>query len=147
MIDWFKSLFQKHPEQQSVSVTQQVRIAAVALMYEVMRADSEHKQEEIDALVAKLMQRWQLDDDSARALLDAARTQAEQAVDYHKLVTLLREHYNAEQRAALVLDMWNIAHADGVIDPMEEFIIRKVADLLYVPHSTFIYGKLHGQTR
>jgi uncharacterized tellurite resistance protein B-like protein len=31
--------------------------------------------------------------------------------------------------------MWIIAKADGVIDPMEEFVIRKVADLLYVSHT------------
>jgi uncharacterized tellurite resistance protein B-like protein len=45
----------------------------------------------------------------------------------------------------LIIDMWAIAKADGVIDPMEEFVIRKVADLLYVSHSDFIYGKVHGK--
>jgi len=49
----------------------------------------------------------------------------------------------AEQRKELIVDMWIIAKADGVIDPMEEFVIRKVADLLYVSHSDFIYGKVH----
>jgi uncharacterized tellurite resistance protein B-like protein len=39
--------------------------------------------------------------------------------------------------------MWIIAKADGVSDPMEEFVIRKVADLLYVSHSDFICGKVH----
>jgi len=143
MIDWLKSLFEADTGK-TVSTEEQVRLAAVALLYEVMRADGEHKPEEIDTLIARLAQRWQLDAERARQLLDEARLHAEQAVDYHSLVTLLREHYEAPQRAELVTDMWAIAHADGHIDPLEEFTIRKVADLLYVPHATFIYGKLHG---
>ena len=32
--------------------------------------------------------------------------------------------------------------ADGEIDPMEEAVIRKTAELLYVDHSAFIRAKL-----
>ena len=38
--------------------------------------------------------------------------------------------------------MWQVAHADGHIDPMEDAVIRKVAELLYVDHSEFIRAKL-----
>ena len=42
--------------------------------------------------------------------------------------------------------MWAVAHADNEVHPHEEYVIRKVADLLYVSHSDFIRGKLmHGQ--
>ena len=38
--------------------------------------------------------------------------------------------------------MWQVAYADNVLDPIEEAIIRKVAELLYVNHSDFIRAKL-----
>ena len=43
----------------------------------------------------------------------------------------LEERYLIEQ-------LWDIAYADGVIDKYEEAAIRKVSELLYVPHSDFI---------
>lgn len=143
MFEWFKSVFNATPEQ-PISSEEQVRIAAVALMYEVMRADGESKDQEVNSLTAKLAQRWQLDEESSRGLLARASAKAEQEVDYHNLVRVIRDQYSAEQRTELIIDMWAIAHADGEIDAMEEFIIRKIADLLYVPHTMFIYGKLHG---
>jgi uncharacterized tellurite resistance protein B-like protein len=45
----------------------------------------------------------------------------------------------------LVAQFWQIAYADGVIDKYEEAAIRKVSDLLYVPHSDFIRAKLSAQ--
>lgn len=145
MIDWFKSLFNKDDDADNAKTAEEkVRLSAVALMYEVMRADGEHKTDELEALVKKLALRWQLDTTEAQTLLASAGEQVEQAVDYHQLVSALREAYSAEQRKELIADMWSIAKADGVIDPTEEFVIRKVADLLYVSHSDFIYGKIHG---
>ena len=38
--------------------------------------------------------------------------------------------------------MWEVAHADGEIDPLEDAVIRKSAELLYVDHSEFIRAKL-----
>lgn len=144
MIDWFKSLFNKNDDTDIAKTAEQkVRLSAVALMYEVMRADGEHKTDELEALVKKLALRWQLDANEAKTLLTSAGEQVEQAVDYHQLVSALRDAYSAEQRKELIVDMWAIAKSDGAIDPNEEFVIRKVADLLYVSHSDFIYGKVH----
>jgi uncharacterized tellurite resistance protein B-like protein len=37
--------------------------------------------------------------------------------------------------------MWRVAMADDVLSRYEEHLIRKVADLLYVPHSDFMAAK------
>lgn len=37
--------------------------------------------------------------------------------------------------------MWEMAYADGNLDKYEDYIIRKVADLIYVPHTEFIRAK------
>ena len=38
--------------------------------------------------------------------------------------------------------MWEIAYADGKLDKYEEHYLRKVSELLYIPHSQFIQQKL-----
>jgi uncharacterized tellurite resistance protein B-like protein len=37
--------------------------------------------------------------------------------------------------------MWEMAYADGDLDKYEDYIIRKIADLIYVPHTEFIRAK------
>ena len=48
---------------------------------------------------------------------------------------------SAEQKRALLGMMWRVAMADNELSRYEEHLIRKVADLLYVPHSDFIAAK------
>jgi uncharacterized tellurite resistance protein B-like protein len=38
--------------------------------------------------------------------------------------------------------LWRIAYASAGIDKYEEHIIRRIAELLYMPHSEFIRAKL-----
>ena len=37
--------------------------------------------------------------------------------------------------------LWRVAYADGCLDPYEEALVRKIADLIYVPHRDFIRTK------
>ena len=41
--------------------------------------------------------------------------------------------------------MWQVAYADGKLDPQEEAVIRQVADLIYLDHPAFIKAKLTAQ--
>ena len=57
--------------------------------------------------------------------------------------------YNSElyeQTKALInmaLPMeWKIAFIDDVLDMNEEYLVRKIADLLHVPHTAFIMAKI-----
>jgi uncharacterized tellurite resistance protein B-like protein len=38
--------------------------------------------------------------------------------------------------------MWQVAYADGVISAHENHLMRKIADLLYIPHSDYITAKM-----
>lgn len=118
------------------------RLAAAALMYEVARADGTLANEELAHMVTLFSERWSLPETEASELLDAARRQAEDATDYHELVMAIRRQWSAEKRTQLIRDMWTIAHADEEGHHYEEYVIRKVADLLYVSHADFIRGKL-----
>ncbi|MGB1219891.1 MAG: TerB family tellurite resistance protein [Alcanivoracaceae bacterium] len=137
---WLQALTEKVTHQETDQGDD--RLAAAALMYEVARADGTLASEELTHMVTLFARRWSLPDTEAGELLDAARQQAEDATDYHELVMAIRRQWSAEKRAQLVHDMWEIAHADVEGHHYEEYVIRKVADLLYVSHSDFIRGKL-----
>ena len=38
--------------------------------------------------------------------------------------------------------LWRVAVADGEISKYEDYLIRKIADLIHLPHSEFIRAKL-----
>ena len=42
----------------------------------------------------------------------------------------------------IMIALWQIALADKQIDRFEEHMIRRVAELIYVPHERFIEAKL-----
>ena len=58
--------------------------------------------------------------------------------DFTSLLTDLSH----EARIGVIEMMWSVAYADGHLGEIEEAIIRRVAGLLYVPHSEFIRTKL-----
>ncbi len=44
-------------------------------------------------------------------------------------------------KVTLIEHMWRVAYADRTIHKYEDHLIRKIADLLYVPHAEFIAAK------
>lgn len=118
-----------------------LHLAAAALLYEVARADGGVAPEERDLLLARLARRWTLPRDQVVEKFNAAEEAAERATDYFQFTRPLREHWSVQERIELIQDMWAVAHADGRADPHEEYVIRKVADLLYVAHSDFIQAR------
>lgn len=119
--------------------------AALALLYEVARADGRVDESERSRLLEALGARWGLEQSDRQQLLTEIRDHAEQATDLFDHTRLLRENWGPEPRARLVADMWEVAHADGDADADEETIIRRVADLLHVSHGDFIRGKMNAR--
>ena len=54
----------------------------------------------------------------------------------------IRDRFTDAEKSALLRSMWQVAFADGNVDKYEEHLIRKIAALIYVPHSEFIRTKL-----
>ena len=47
-----------------------------------------------------------------------------------------------EDKIRLINNLWSIAFSDKQLDKYEEYLIRKISDLLYVSHKDFIEQKL-----
>ncbi|UYG00416.1 TerB family tellurite resistance protein [Halomonas sp. GD1P12] len=122
-----------------------LELATAALLCEVMRADYEQTPQEQAALKQMLMTRYRLDDARVSELMALAEAEVDEAVDHYQFVSLIKEHYDYAQRFELVALMWQLAWADGSVDPLEEHRIRRLADLLHVSHRDFIRAKLDVQ--
>lgn len=119
-----------------------LELATAALLCEIVRADYLTDASELDALREMLQTRFSLDRAAVDELMRLAEQEAEQSVDHFQFVRLVNDHYDYDDKVALVELMWRLAYVDSALDPYEEHRIRKLADLLFVRHSDFIRTKL-----
>ena len=119
-----------------------VEEAAAALLIELGRADYESDPDERKAIIDAIRQGSGLQDDELDSLVEAAQASAERSTSLYEFTSLINAQYSLDEKVALIEALWRVAVADGDIHKYEEHLIRRIADLLYVPHSEFIRAKL-----
>ena len=120
----------------------ELRLAAAALLLEVMHADHDVMADELKGVTKALQTAFNLDTAELDELIELAREERDAAVGYYQFTRSINDQLSPERKAEIVELMWRVAYADGSLDRYEEHVIRVVADLLYVPHSVFIQTKL-----
>lgn len=118
-----------------------VRVASAALLVEAARADHHFSDEERRQLLVLLREAHGLSAVDAEALLAHGHDRSGKAVSLTELTQVVIRHCSAAQRKQLLVEMWRVALADGRVDKYEEYVIRQVAGLLYVPHEDFIHAR------
>lgn len=124
--------------------TPSMNLAMASLLCEVSNADHEIDPREEAAKVHLLINLLEISEQQASDLLKQAHIHSKESVSLYEFTTKLRS-LMPEQRYQLIEAMWQVAYADGVIDPLEEAVIRQVSELIYVDHSEFIRAKLSAQ--
>jgi uncharacterized tellurite resistance protein B-like protein len=119
-----------------------LRLAVALLLLDVARADTEITAQERQVARQLLERFFPLSSEQARALVDAAQHEAEHATSLYPFTSLIKRECDLDERTRIVGMLWKVSSADGRIDAHEEHLVRKVADLLYVPHARFIQAKL-----
>lgn len=122
-----------------------LQVATAALLVEMMRMDGEVTEAERQRVVQVLQARFGLPPENIAELLRLAEEQAQGATDYYQFTSLIKNHLNAEEKERLIEYLWVVAYADGELHRYEEHLVRKIADLLYVSHKSFIAAKLRAQ--
>ncbi|TVO36968.1 TerB family tellurite resistance protein [Vibrio algivorus] len=142
MIQSLKSFFNQIVDgnvQENQSVDTNLAIAA--LLCQVSQADHSVDEKEEATKIQMLGKLLSLTEADAKTLLQEATLRSENSASLYEFTDQLRD-LEHQQRFELIQSMWQVAYADHHLDPIEEAIIRKVAELLYVNHSDFIRAKL-----
>ncbi|WP_199609695.1 tellurite resistance TerB family protein [Flocculibacter collagenilyticus] len=118
-------------------------LAAAALLFEVAKADDDKQVTEERVLKELLQKRFNLSHEELNIICEQAENTADTATDYYQFTREINDHYSHAEKVELTKLMWQVAYADGHLDPHEEHLIRRVADLLHVRHSEFLQTKHH----
>ena len=139
MIQKLKALFSEDTD--AAVDAKALELACAALMFEVARADFAVDESEQQAVHDLLQAEFDLSQEEIDAVTEEAADKADAAACLFEFTRAVNDLASADQKRTLIRMMWRVAMADNAISRYEEHLIRKVADLLYIPHADFIQAK------
>jgi uncharacterized tellurite resistance protein B-like protein len=143
MLNQIKLFFEQHlalsaPEE---TTEEKLQLATIVLFLEMMYMDDKVEPREQEIILSLIHQNLSLTAEQTDSLIELAEQQRKAATDYFQFTSLINKKYSLEQKIRLIESLWKIAFIDGVLDMNEEYLVRKIADLLHVPHTNFIMAK------
>lgn len=129
------------------SLEHDVRLASAVLLIDAARADHAAHDDEMQTVERLLRERFGLSAEETAALVKRAGEQLDHSVALQGFTRQLTDALDEGERGALIGMLWDVVYADGRLDPWEEHLVRRIADLLYVPHREFIRHKLEAQKK
>jgi uncharacterized tellurite resistance protein B-like protein len=126
---------------------EQKQLAIAALLIEVAMADHVFNEHELISLQRLLKQKFFITDTQISELIELAKEESAEAISLHQFTQLVHQQCSNTEKFELLVSMWELSFADEHLDKYEEYIIRKVADLIYVSHSEFIRAKKIAATK
>jgi uncharacterized tellurite resistance protein B-like protein len=109
-----------------------VKLSVAVLLVEAARQDDQFEPRERAVIEALLTQKFDMTVEECAALLAAAVARSEQMVQIQGHTSELLDAMTQEERIGVIEMLWDVAYADGVLDPEEDLLIRKVAGLIAV---------------
>lgn len=107
-----------------------LHLAACVLLLEVAHSDGEFSAPERAHLEAVLERHFSLPPESGRALIELAEAERKKSIDHFEFTSILKRSYDVGQKMVLAEVMWGLVLADGKISEHEQYLSRKIANLL-----------------
>ncbi len=142
MINKLKQMWKQAAASPQEKKKHDVSLAVAALMVEVMRMDGHLESAERSEIILALEKRFGLGQVEIHDLIENALQQVEQALDLHQFTSVVVKGFSTDERIDILTELWAVALADGFVDPYEEQLIRRTADLMGLHHSQFISAKI-----
>ena len=109
-----------------------LRLAVAVLLIEAAYRDDTFQPEERAVIARLLRQKFALGEDEAATLLTTAEAACRASVQLHPHTSAVAQQMAAQERIQFVEMMWEVAYADGVLDPEEDALIRRMVDLIHI---------------
>ncbi len=129
------------PEVQPAQQHDPLRLATAAILLDIAYADGTFTPAEDGNVVGFLTERFSLSPDDAKELLEAADEIRKKTVDHFALTHYIRKNAPLQERIDIVKTMWRLVYVDGSLSEYENYLVRKIADLLGLEHHGMIAAK------
>ena len=109
-----------------------LRLAVAALLVEAACHDDTFDQDERDTIEQLIADKFELSKDETHELIESAHSAQKESNHLYGFTRGLVQKMEYEERVHLIEMLWEVAYADGVLDPHEDTLIRRVAGLIYI---------------
>ena len=118
-----------------------LELSCAALMFEVARSDFTIDATERESIRLLLTENFALSAEDVATVTEEAADNVDAATCLFEFTRTINDIATVDQKRQLLTMMWRVALADDALSRYEEHVIRKVADLLYLPHNDFMLAK------
>ena len=141
----FRTITQPAPAVTPERHEHDLRLAAAALMFEVVRADGAVRPEEHTVLRTALRSVFELTPEEVEELVELAERESREAISIYEFTRQVDQGLSAEEKRRIVELLWLVCFSDADKNAEEEYLVRKIAGLLHVTHPEFIDAKIRAR--
>jgi uncharacterized tellurite resistance protein B-like protein len=133
MFDRLRALFEEGAGHQVAgNQGDELEVAVAALLIEIASADATLDEAGRGLIRQLLERRFGLAAAEADALEAAAERRANDSAQLFGFARTLTERLPRERRVEVIELLWEVAYADGVLDPLEDSLLRRIGGLIDV---------------
>lgn len=133
LFNWPETSGQEESDEQD-----RIQLSTAVLLVEIARADHERQEVESIEMSRLLAVNFGLSEEASRSLLEAAESAVEHSVSLHEFTRVLHDEMTYPEKETVIEMLWRIALADDNLDKYEDYMIGKIADLLYIARGDVI---------
>ncbi|POP53105.1 TerB family tellurite resistance protein [Zhongshania marina] len=141
MFEKLKQLF-SGADEDSKDSAMSLELAAAALLIEVSKSDYQQDPAEIEKIRGLLVSRFSVSLADIEEFMATAAALNKDSTSLYPFTRYINDNCNNLEKYELIVALWEVAIEDGNIDKYEDHLIRKISDLIYLPHTEFIRAKL-----
>jgi len=109
-----------------------LQLAVAALLMEAAQVDGSLDEQERATVQRLLERKFRLSPEASRALAATGEHHAERSAQLFGFTRTINERVPRERRIELIEMLWEVAYADGALDPLEDAMLRQVGGLIDV---------------
>jgi uncharacterized tellurite resistance protein B-like protein len=128
----FKNLFNK---KKSLKISNEYETdVALRLMFEIAISDGALDESELN-LIKKRADLIAKEDEKISSIVKKIIDETEDSVSLYPTIKKVNESYGFEEKVELLTILWELVAADSIIDPYEENLYFKIAELIKIKRS------------
>ncbi|WP_119392619.1 TerB family tellurite resistance protein [Taklimakanibacter lacteus] len=106
--------------------------AVAALLVEAARMDDNFDGAERTTIERLLADRFDLKPQAVKSLVEAAEQAVQRSTQYYSFTRQINDRLSEEEKVRIIEMLWKVAYSDGVLDPHEDMLLRRIAGLIHV---------------
>lgn len=150
MLSVFRRLFEGGGEGHSPVKSgpgDRVKTATCVILLEAATADETFSDDERKKIVEVLKGRFSMTDREAEELIASSVAERKDATDLWHFTNIINQSMSNEEKYEIMELVWEVIYSDGTLDKFENYVARKLLNMLNIDHSKFIELKLRAKSR